>query len=251
MHKELRDKIRHATEASGIEKPDFLELLHLIDQHYDKMEATITQSLTNTTPIEAIFDSVTEALLSVSESGIVCNCNKVCSYYFGLTKDQLIGSKIEHILPAVKNQSVERFLTPFMSNLDDTQLKVEGGQVDAIRTNGDEFVAEISASRLQAGGGHIFVISLRDVTGRQKAEVALRENEERFRALIENAPEAIVVLDIDENRFVDANDQACQLFNLSRQRLLSVGPEAISPESQPDGTPSFGVSRGYIDKALN
>jgi diguanylate cyclase (GGDEF)-like protein/PAS domain S-box-containing protein len=251
MHKELRDKIKQATELSGIEKPDFLELLQLIDQHYDKMEATITQSLTNTTPIEAIFDSVTEALLSVSESGIVCNCNKVCSHYFGLTKDQLIGSKIEHILPTVKNQSVGKFLAPFMFDLDDTQLKVEGGRVDAIRANGDRFVAELSASRLQAGGGHIFVISLRDVTGRQKAEVALRENEERFRALIENAPEAIVVYDIDENHFVDVNDQACELFNLSRQRLLAVGPEAISPELQPDGTSSFGVSRGYIQRAQN
>jgi diguanylate cyclase (GGDEF)-like protein/PAS domain S-box-containing protein len=251
MHKDLHDKIKQATEMSGIETPDFLELLQLIDQHYDKMEATITQSLTNTTPIEAIFDSVTEALLSVSESGIVCNCNRICSHYFGLTKDQLIGSKIEHILPAVKNQPVDGFLEPFMSNLDDSQLKVEGGQVDAVRANGDKFVAELTASRLQAGGGHIFVISLRDVTGRQKAEHALRENEERFRALIENAPEAIVVYDIDEGCFVDANDQACELFNLSRQRLLSVGPEAISPELQPDGTSSFGVSRGYIDRALN
>jgi diguanylate cyclase (GGDEF)-like protein/PAS domain S-box-containing protein len=251
MHKELRDKIKHATEASGIEKPDFLELLQLIDQHYDKMEATITQSLTNTTPIEAIFDSVTEALLSVSESGIVCNCNRICTFYFGLTKDQLIGSKIEHILPAVKNRAVEKFLQPFIANLDDTQMKVKGGQVDALRANGDKFVAEISASRLQAGEGHIFVISLRDVTGRQEAESALKDNEERYRALIENAPEAIVVLDLDENRFVDANDQACELFNLSRKRLLSLGPEAISPETQPDGTSSFGVARGYVDRALN
>jgi diguanylate cyclase (GGDEF)-like protein/PAS domain S-box-containing protein len=251
MHKELRDKIKHATEASGIEKPDFLELLQLIDQHYDKMEATITQSLTNTTPIEAIFDSVTEALLSVSESGIVCNCNRICTYYFGLTKDQLIGSKIEHILPAVKNRSVENFLQPFIANLDDTQMKLRGGQVDALRANGKKFVAEISASRLQAGEGHIFVISLRDVTGRQEAESALKENEERYRALIENAPEAIVVFDLDENRFVDANDQACELFNLSRKRLLLLGPEAVSPEMQPDGTPSFGVARGYLDRALN
>jgi len=251
MHKELRDKIKHATEASGIEKPDFLELLGLIDQHYDKMEATITQSLTNTTPLEAIFDSVTEALLSVSESGIVCNCNKVCTFYFGLTKDQLIGSKIEHVLPAAKGRLVGEFLEPFMADLDDTQLKVEGGQVDAVRANSDKFVAEISASRLQAGDGHIFVISLRDVTGRQAAESALRENEERYRALIENAPEAIVVFDIDENRLVDANDQACELFNLSRKRLLSIGPEAISPETQPDGLPSFGVDRGYVERALN
>ena len=251
MHKELRDKIKHATEQSGIEKPDFLELLQLIDQHYDKMEATITQSLTSTTPIEAIFDSVTEALLSVSESGIVCNCNKICSFYFGLTKDQLVGSKVEHILPAVKNRSVEKFLEPYMTDLDDTQLKVEGGRVEALRSSGEEFVAEISASRLQAGDGHIFVISLRDVTGRQAAESALKENEERYRALVENAPEAIVVFDIDENRLVDTNDQACELFNLSKQRLLSIGPESISPATQPDGTPSFGVDRGYIERALD
>ena len=251
MQKELRDKIKHATEASGIEKPDFLELLHLIDQHYDKMEATITHSLTNTTPIEAIFDSVTEALLSVSESGIVCNCNKICTFYFGLTKDQLIGSKIEHVLPAVQGMPVGDFLEPFMTDLEDTHLQVEGGQVDALRANGEKFLAEISASRLQAGEGHIFVISLRDVTDRQEAESALKENEERYRALVEYAPEAIVVFDVDENRLVDTNDQACELFNLSRQRLLSIGPEAISPATQPDGTPSFGIERGYVDRAIN
>ena len=92
MHKELRDKIRRATEGSGIEKPDFLDLLQLIDQHYDQMEATITQSLTNTTPMEAIFDSVSDALFTVSESGIVCNCNKVCAHFFGLTRDQLMDA---------------------------------------------------------------------------------------------------------------------------------------------------------------
>jgi diguanylate cyclase (GGDEF)-like protein/PAS domain S-box-containing protein len=251
MHKELREKIRLASEQSGIEKPDFLELLQLIDQHYDKMEATITQSLTNTTPIEAIFDSVTEALLSVSESGIVCNCNKICTFYFGLTKDQLIGSKIEHILPDVKGQRVEVFLEPFMSQLDNSQVRVEDGQVDALRANGDKFVAELSASRLQAGEGHIFVISLRDVTGRREAESALKENEERYRALIENAPEAIVVFDLDKNRFVDANDQACGLFNLSRQRLMAAGPADVSPKMQPDGTESFGIARGFLERALN
>ena len=45
MRQEIRDKIRAATEESGITKPDFVELLKLIDKHYDKMEATITQSI--------------------------------------------------------------------------------------------------------------------------------------------------------------------------------------------------------------
>ena len=87
MHRDLKAQIRQATDRSGSDKLDFRELLKLIDKHYDKMEATITQSLTRkaltaaTTPIEFIFDSVTEALLSVSDEGTIRNCNKVCSRF--------------------------------------------------------------------------------------------------------------------------------------------------------------------------
>ena len=68
MQKDLTDKIRAATDASAITKPAFIELLSLVDQHYDKIEETITQSLQSASranaaaPFEAIFDSVTEAL---------------------------------------------------------------------------------------------------------------------------------------------------------------------------------------------
>ena len=251
MDRDLRDRIRQATESSGIEKTDFIELLRLVDQHYDRMEATITQSLTATTPIETIFDSVSEALLSVSDSGAIRICNKVCARYFGLTKDQIIGSQIEHLLPGASGDSLEAFLSPYMSSPDDTRFEFKRGDVEARRANGESFVAEINVSSLETVGGRIFVISLRDVTERKEAEIALRESEERYRALVENAPEAIVVFDVDENRFVDVNEKACMLFNLSRARLLTVGPEAISPKMQPDGTPSFGIRRGHIDKALN
>ncbi len=256
MQKDLRDKIKAATEASGTTKPGFVELLSLIDQHYDKMEATITQSVRTAVhsdtaaPIEAIFDSVTEALLSVASDGIIRNCNKVCSRYFKLTKDQLIGSSITNILPAAKDQPMADFLNAYTSDLEDTNFDLVDGEVDAVRADGEKFVAEINASSLEAAGGKIYVISLRDVTDRKQTESALRENEERYRALVENAPEAIIVFDVDNNVFTDANDNACTLFNLSRARLLTVGPQAISPATQPDGTPSFGVRRGFIDRAL-
>jgi len=256
MQDDLRKQIRDATEKSGIDKLDFIELLKLIDRHYDKMEATITESLTaktltaSSTPIEIIFDSVTEALLSVSEEGTIRNANKVCLRYFGIEKEKLIGSSIVGILPESKGRTLADFLQPFQSDIDDTSVDFSGGEVTAARANGETFTAEINSSCLFVGDERVFVISLRDVTGRREAEQSLRENEERYRALVENAPEAIVVLDVDSNRFVDANENACELFNLPRKRLLSIGPQAISPRMQPDGTPSFGIRRGYIERAL-
>ena len=260
MQKDLRDRIRAATEASGITKPDFVELLSLIDQHYDKMEATITHSVVTATqadiaadtaaPIEAIFDSVTQALLSVGADGVIRNCNKVCTHYFKRTKVELVGANISDILPAAKGQPIADFLGPYMSDLEDTNIDLADGEVDAVCSNGESFVAEINASGLATRGAAVFVISLRDVTDRIRSESALRENEGRYRALVENAPEAIIVFDVDSNRFTDANDNACILFNLSRARLLKIGPQAISPKTQPDGTPSFGVHRGYLDRVF-
>jgi diguanylate cyclase (GGDEF)-like protein/PAS domain S-box-containing protein len=253
MHADLRDKIKAATEESGVTKLDFVALLKLIDSHYDKMEATITQSFqTQTqTPIEAIFDNVTDALLSVGSDGTIRNCNKVCARYFARPRRDLLGAQLDTILPDANGFSAADYLKPFMSSLDDTSLELPCGEVIAQRAEGKTFHAEINASLLETVGGDLFIISLRDASDRIRAEKALRENEERYRALVENAPEAIIVFDVDNNHFVDANDKACTLFNLSRSRLLTVGPEAISPATQPDGTPSFGVRRGYVDAALN
>ena len=58
------------------------------------------------------------------------------------------------------------------------------------------------------------------------------------------------MLDTDAGHFVECNDNAVRFFKMSREELLAAGPERISPPEQPDGTPSFGIARGYIDRAL-
>src|SRR5579862_6858831 len=82
------------------------------------------------------------------------------------------------------------------------------------------------------------------------AVLALRESEERYRTLIENAPEAIVVLDATANVFVDCNQQATRMFGYSREEILRSGPDLLSPPSQPEGQSSDAASRYHVERAL-
>jgi PAS domain S-box-containing protein len=88
---------------------------------------------------------------------------------------------------------------------------------------------------------------LRDA--QQEAEAALREGEARFRLLVENAPDAIVVLDMDSGRFSDCNEIALRLFRLTRGELLQCGPGELSPPFQPDGRHSAEAAREWMDRA--
>ena len=96
----------------------------------------------------------------------------------------------------------------------------------------------------------MFVLCLRDVTERRESEQAMRESAARYQLLVDHAPDAIVVLDADTGRFVDANDKAIKLFGLGREKLLTVGPHIMSPALQPDGAASEERARAYIERAL-
>ncbi len=71
--------------------------------------------------------------------------------------------------------------------------------------------------------------------GRKAAEADLKAGEERFRVLVENAPEAILVFDVDSGLFVDANPKAEKLLGCSRARLLQTGPEPFFGTGMTDG----------------
>lgn len=73
----------------------------------------------------------------------------------------------------------------------------------------------------------------------------------RFKALVENASEAIVLLDLDQDRFIEVNKNAEQLFGLSRNDLLNQHPANLSPPVQADGKSSKEAASIQIMKALN
>ncbi|HTR01576.1 MAG TPA: PAS domain S-box protein [Thermoanaerobaculia bacterium] len=102
-----------------------------------------------------------------------------------------------------------------------------------------------------AGEFEGYIGSVIDITDRRLAEEALKESEARYRTQVENAPEAIVVFDVDLGRFVEANDNALRLWGLSHEELLRTDPVALSPAVQPDGSSSPVAIAANIDRALH
>ncbi|MEK8017993.1 MAG: response regulator [Candidatus Parabeggiatoa sp.] len=70
-----------------------------------------------------------------------------------------------------------------------------------------------------------FVGTLQDITERKRAENSLK----RFRAALDNAADAIFIIDRDKMKFVDMNQMACDSLGYSRDELLSLGPHDIKP----------------------
>ena len=88
------------------------------------------------------------------------------------------------------------------------------------------------------------------VLQRQQKDESLLASQQRYRDLVENSVESIIVLDADRNRIVDINDNTTQLFGADRQTLMNTSPEWVLPAQQPDGSDSLEQAREIIRRCL-
>lgn len=121
-----------------------------------------------------------------------------------------------------------------------------------IRKDGEVIWARLTSSFItDEKGDPIYGIGVvEDITQRKWATEALRESEHRYRTLVEHSPDAIVVLDVEEGRFIDCNRRAGTLFGLSRSEMLKSNPIEVSPPFQPDGRSSAEAGMAYIQQAV-
>lgn len=188
-------------------------------------------------------------LMSVDQDVRVRDISNFWLQTMGYERDEVVGADAWQFITAESRRRLEAAIEEgerngevVIRNFPLQAVRRDGGLVDLLSTS----VAEMGDDG-ESKGAICVSINLTDL---QRAEAALRESEERYRALVEYAPEAIMVLDVDQDRFVDVNAHAVSLFGYPREKLLAMGSLDFCPLHQADRRPSCDVLEQQHKKVL-
>ena len=180
-----------------------------------------------------LFDLAADAMFILDQDGFIKEINRIAYEQLGYARDEMVGKYIgDFVLP----EFIPLLKSRFAQVQSQGYLTYESAQM---RKDGTVLPIEICNRAIELNGQKAFFAVVRDISERKRLDSALRESEARFRTLAEDAPEAIVIHDLESGLFVDATTSAERLFGCSHDEILRHGPQYFYAPNQPEGTPSF------------
>ena len=171
----------------------------------EALRASLEHRFTN------ILDTSGEAIISIDAEQRIIVFNKRASEIFGYRADEVMGKSLDILLPLDFVESHRTHIEEFTASTATARLMNERAPVSGRRRDGTTFPAEASISKVSVAGETILTVILRDITKRKLAEDKIITEKLYHEALLENAPEAIAVLDNGGN-VTDINEEYSRLF---------------------------------------
>ena len=176
----------------------------------------------------SVLEAAPDAIVMVDGEGRVVLVNAQTERLFGYARDTLIGQSIDVLVPLRIRERHAGHRRGFAA-APRVRSMGEGMDLAGQRADGSEFPVAISLSPVDTDEGTLTIASIRDVSHARQAEKALRDRETRFRALLEAAPDAIVIADT-QGRIELVNAQTERIFGYARDRLIGQPIEILVPD---------------------
>jgi PAS domain S-box-containing protein len=198
-------------------------------------------------------DAAPDAMIIIDASGSILFVNRQISALFGYEHDEIIGLKIEHLLP-------ERFRTRHVGHRDqyvnNVRVRPMGVGLDlyARRKDGTDFPVEISLSPIIDGENTLVAAAIRDSTERNRAKaeiIVARESAERALVAADLAREVADRANQGKSRFLATAShdlrqplQTLALLNGTLRRMVT-DPDATEALAQQE------LAIGAMSRLLN
>lgn len=164
--------------------------------------------------LNAVRAQVVDAIVMMDENGVIASLNPAAERIFGIVSAQTFGMPVEHLLD-IDAQTLEGFAagaSPAVSAPGQADHEVTGRHRD-----GRLIPMEMSVSRVTLADARYFMVILRDISERKRAEERRLKAISLLEATLEATADAIVVVD---------SDRTIQTYNGKFQEMLKV-PRSI------------------------
>ncbi|MGA8848359.1 MAG: PAS domain S-box protein [Dehalococcoidia bacterium] len=174
-----------------------------------------------------ILEEMEEGYYEVDIAGNFTFVNDAMSHILGYSRDELIGMNYKAYTP---EESIKPIFQAY-NRVYRTGEPLKWFPMPEIRKDGTRLLVEDSVLPMRNDKGEVigFRGVSRDVTERKKAEEALRESEERYRAILERMEDSYFEVDLG-GHLTFVNSAACRQLGYSGEELLGMSYKGFTDE---------------------
>jgi len=228
----------------------------MLARSFNQMGATINDKIQQLTSSEEnlriTLNSIGDAVIATDTEGCVTNMNPIAQNLTGWNLDDAFGEPLSDVFNIVNSISKEVVISPVEKVLEKGEIVGLANHTMLIAKDGTEYQIADSGSPIKDDNGNIsgVVLVFRDVTKEYIMRQQIDDSEEKYRSIFEFSKDAIILADHNLN-CIDCNQAALEMFGVTtKEQLLSIDKDEISPEYQPNGTLSTVAFTERVDKVI-